>query len=63
MPCSRFAAFDKLAKDPIGYNKIMGAFFPDIVREALRDAIAEKGITPEDLKEIIRQHERPARLQ
>jgi hypothetical protein len=57
------AAFDKLAKDPIRYIRIIGAFFPEVVREQIRDTMAENGITAEDLKEIIEKHERPTRLQ
>ena len=54
-------AIEKLASDPIRYVRIMGAFFPDMIREAIRDSMAERGITPEDLEELIRKHERPAR--
>jgi hypothetical protein len=39
----------------------MGAFFPDMIREALRDSLAEQGVTEEDVRELIRKLESPAR--
>ena len=36
------------------------AFFPDLIREALKDEMAEQGITQEDLKELLGLLERPA---
>jgi hypothetical protein len=56
-------AMKKLADDPIRYTRVMAAFFPNMIREAIRDAIAEAGITAEDLKEMILKHEKPTRLQ
>jgi hypothetical protein len=40
-----------------------GSFFPEMIREMIRDMLAAKGITREDLEEIIQEHEKPARLQ
>jgi hypothetical protein len=34
-----------------------------MIREMIRDMLAAKGITREDLEEIIQEHEKPARLQ
>jgi hypothetical protein len=42
---------------------VAGAFFPDLIREALKDEMAEHGITQEDLKELLRSRERPATSQ
>ena len=53
----------KLAADPIRYVRIMGAFFPNMIREAIRDAMVEQGITPEDLNAIIQKHKMSTRLQ
>lgn len=56
-------AMSKLANDPIRYVRVIGAFFPDMIREAIRDTVAEAGLTEEDLREIVRKGESPARDQ
>jgi hypothetical protein len=56
-------ALDELGNDPIRYMKVIGALFPDMVREAIRDEMAEAGITEEDLREMVRKLESPARDQ
>jgi hypothetical protein len=38
---------------------VLGALFPDLVREAIKDKMAESGITEEDLRELIRKLENP----
>ena len=53
---------DKLG-DPARQIKVARAFFPDLIREALKDEMAEHGITQEDLKELLRLLERPAASQ
>jgi hypothetical protein len=53
----------KLVADPIRYVRVMEAFFPDMIREKIRDMLAEEGITREDLEEIVRTQERPMHLQ
>jgi hypothetical protein len=53
------AALDDLAKDPIRAARVLGALFPDRVREAIKDKMAESGITEEDLRELIRKLENP----
>jgi hypothetical protein len=57
------AELKKLARDPLRYVRIVGAIFPDMIRESIRDVLADKGITPDDLREIIRKREKPTRLQ
>src|SRR6266403_955532 len=54
-------AMAALVKDPIRYVAVVGAFFPDMIREALKDAAAEVGITDEDIREFARRLESPAR--
>jgi hypothetical protein len=50
-----------LAKDnPIRYAAVIGAFFPEMLREAIRDSMAEQGISEDDLRELIRKLESPA---
>ncbi len=46
--------------DPIRYTSVIAAFFPDLVREAIKDAMAERGITDEDVRDLIRKLESPA---
>jgi len=46
--------------DAIRYITIMAAFFPDMVREQIRDNMAEAGITEQDLRELIRKLESPS---
>ena len=51
-------AMDELAAgDPIRRLHVLGAFFPNMVREAIRDHMAEMGITAEDLREMIEKTE------
>jgi hypothetical protein len=55
---------DDLSKqDPIRHMTVVGAFWPDIVREAIRDEMAERGMDEEDLRDLIRKLESPARDQ
>jgi len=51
-------AMDELAAgDPIIALHVLGAFFPEKIRESIRDQMAEMGITAEDLREIIEKTE------
>ena len=46
-------AMDKLGeKDPIQQIAIAGAFYPDVVREVIKDEMAEQGMTEEDVREL-----------
>jgi hypothetical protein len=54
------AALEALAaRDPIRAGRVLGAFFPDLVRETIKDKLADMGITEEDLRELIRKLENP----
>jgi hypothetical protein len=57
------SALMKLAADPIRYLTVIGAFFPEMVREAVLDWLAEVGMTQDDLRGLIRELEKPASLQ
>ena len=46
-------AFDRL--DPVRCFRIMAALFPERVYNTIRDQMAEKGITEDDLKEMARK--------
>ncbi|SIO55906.1 hypothetical protein SAMN05443247_08153 [Bradyrhizobium erythrophlei] len=56
-------AMEKLAKDPLRFVTVVGAFFPDMMREAIRDTVAEIGMTEEDIREMVQRLESPARDQ
>ena len=49
--------------DWIGINKVRrayeraGAFFPDAIREAIEDELAESGLALEDLREFVKKKE------
>ena len=52
---------DKLTENDRGsYVRIMAAFFPSMVRNAVKDAMAQYGVTEEELRELIRKCESPA---
>jgi hypothetical protein len=55
-------ALEKLRKaDPTRYVMVMAAFIPDAVRETIKDDMAERGITEEDVQELVSKHEGSAR--
>jgi len=49
--------------DPVRSIRVLSAFFPETVREALTDSMAEQGLMAEDLRELIRKHEGSTRTQ
>ena len=49
--------------DPVRSIRVLSAFFPQAVREALTDSMAEQAITAENLRELIRKHEGSTRKQ
>jgi hypothetical protein len=49
--------------DPVRSIRVLSAFFPETVREALRESMEEQRITAEDLRELIRKHEASTRKQ
>src|SRR5262245_9115311 len=56
-------ALKELRKDPVRYIRVIAAYFPNRVAEMLKDAMAESGITIEDIREMLRKAESPARDQ
>src|SRR5262245_55972881 len=50
----------ELAKtDPIRYLHVMHAYFPQMVTDAVKDSMAEKGMTEDDIRELVRKLESP----
>ena len=41
--------------DLVQYIRVMGAFFPNEVRETLKDKMAEQGLTEEDVREMAKK--------
>jgi hypothetical protein len=51
-------ALDELAEaDPIIFMHIMSAFYPDLVRERIKDDLAENGMTEDDVRQLIQKLE------
>ena len=46
-------AWRKLTDDPISTVRVYGAFFPDKLRNTIKDVMAAEGMTVEDLTEMI----------
>jgi hypothetical protein len=44
--------------DPIRLMTVMSAFWPEVVRETMKDQMAAEGVTVDDLKRLIRELER-----
>ena len=55
-------AISELFKTPIIGTRIMAAFYPEMVKEVIEDEVA-KGMTKEDLEELIRKLESSKRKQ
>ena len=54
-------ALEELSKDLIRYMTVMAALYPDMVREQIRDEMAEAGVTEEDLREMLEKLQTPGR--
>jgi hypothetical protein len=54
-------AMKRLARDPVQAVKVYGALFPAVVREVLKDQVAERGITEKDLQKLRRERGRQTR--
>jgi len=54
---------EELAQDPIRYIRVIGAIFSDVIREAIKDEMADLGIDEEDLRAVLRKIGSPARKQ
>jgi len=52
-------AFARLsAEDPVGCVRLLGALFPEMIRERIKDALAATGITESDLLDMLEEAER-----
>ena len=48
-------AYSELGKSPVRYVRVVSAFYPREVTESIRDAMAKRGLTVEDILEMIRK--------
>jgi hypothetical protein len=42
-------------KDPVRYIAVAGAFFPDVIHRIIRDEMAERGMTKEDVQDLFKK--------
>jgi hypothetical protein len=52
-----WSEFETLGDDLILQVTVAGAFFPDAIREAIEDELAESGLALEDLREFVKKKE------
>ena len=50
-------AVEQLGDDPILYLNVMAAIFPEMIREKLKDLLADAGITADDARELMQKLE------
>lgn len=56
-------AYRELAKNTVLYLRVMGAFYPDEVRNSIKEAMAKRGLTEQDIPEAANTRESPDRDQ
>jgi hypothetical protein len=56
-------AYRELGKDPVQYIRVMSALYPSEVRASIREAIAKRGLTEQDILQAVRKRESPPRDQ
>jgi len=54
------SAYRELGKDPVRYIRVMNAIYPAEVLAAIKDAVAKRGLTEQDIMEAVRN--RPSRF-
>ena len=52
-----WSELETLGDDFILKITVVGAFFPDAIREAIEDELAESGLALEDLREFLKKNE------
>jgi hypothetical protein len=56
-------AYRELGKDPVRYIRVMSAIYPNEVQASIKDAVAKRGLTEQDILGGVRKRECPARDQ
>jgi hypothetical protein len=50
-------AIEELSDNPVCCVRVLGALVPDLIREKIKDGLAEWGVTEEDLRQLLRERE------
>jgi hypothetical protein len=56
-------AYRELGRDPVQYIRVMSAIYPNEVRASIKEAMAKRGLTKQDILNAVRRRENPARDQ
>lgn len=56
-------AYRELGKDPVRYIRVMSAIYPKEVQASIKDAMAKRGLTEQDILDAAQKRESPARDQ
>ena len=56
-------AYRELGKDPVRYIRVMSAIYPNEVQASIKDAMAKRGLTEQDILDAAQKRESPARDQ
>lgn len=56
-------AYRELGKDPVRYIRVMSAIYPNEVQVSMKDAMAKRGLTEQDILDAVRMRESPVRDQ
>lgn len=56
-------AYRELGKNPVRYMRVISALYPNEVRNSIKDAMAKRGLTEQDILKAARKRESPARDQ
>jgi hypothetical protein len=52
-----WSELETFSDDVVLQIKLAGAFFPDEIRKAIKDILAERGVTVEELRELLKKTE------
>jgi hypothetical protein len=58
-----YKAYRELGSNPVQYVRVMSAFCPSEVRASIREAIAKRGLTGQDILQAVRKRESTPRDQ
>ena len=56
-------AYRELGKDPVRYIRVMSAIYPKEVQASIKDAMAKRGLTEQDILDAAEKRGSPARDQ
>jgi hypothetical protein len=56
-------AYRELGRHPVQYIRVMSAIYPDEVQASIKDAVAKRGLTKQDILDAVRKRKSPVRDQ